>query len=240
MDIKKGTFKHEQTGEFPIATGGDAASSKFYMADFLGATMSCISTVAPACTADDGSKVHYKKIDEWTNYDPIKGASGDWGGLPIQIAVAPDNSGGLMANTLTSTITVFDPKTDKVAGWLPCDSGCHGINFGAKKGGGYYAYVTSKFANVIDVVDINPSGDGNPADAKIVGKLLTEATSDTQTDDSVVQSTRRHGRPGCDPDPDRLRGLGRARTEEPDQRRTHLQAASPAPVRQGLQVRRNS
>jgi DNA-binding beta-propeller fold protein YncE len=187
VDIKKGTFRHEQTGEFPIATGGDAASSKFYMADFLGATLSCISTEGPACTADDGTKVHYKKVDLWNNYDPIKGATGDWGGLPIQIAVAPDNSGGLMANTLTSTITVFDPKTDKLVASLPCDSGCHGINFGAKKGGGYYAYVTSKFANVIDVVDINPSGDGNPADAKIVGKLLTEATSDTQTDDTVVQ-----------------------------------------------------
>jgi hypothetical protein len=186
VDIKKGTFRHEQTGEFPIATGMDAASTKAYMADFLGATISCISLEKPACVADDGTKVHYKKIDEWTNYDPIKGASGDWGGLGIQIAVAPDNSGGLMANTLTSTLTVFDPKTDKIVKSLPCEAGCHGVNFGAKKGGGYYGYVSSKFANVLNIVDINPSGDGNPADAAIVGKILAEATPDTKTDDTVV------------------------------------------------------
>jgi DNA-binding beta-propeller fold protein YncE len=187
VDIKKGTFVHKPTGEFPIATGMDPAGTKTYMADFLGASISCFSNEKAACVADDGSKVENKTLDLWKGYDPISGSGGaPFGGLGIQIAVAPDNSGGLNANTLTSNLTVFDPKTDKVVAWLPCHAGCHGVNFGAKKGGGYYAYVTSKFANVIEVIDIDPNGDGNPADAAIVGQLLADSTSSTKMDDTVA------------------------------------------------------
>ena len=60
------------------------------------------------------------------------------------------------------------------------------MNFGAKKGGGYYGYVTSKFSNVLQVIDIDPDGDGNPADAAVVGRLLTDAVSGTAMDDSVT------------------------------------------------------
>lgn len=186
VDIKKGTFKHKPTGEFPIATGMNPRGTKTYMADFLGATMSCFSNVGKQCVADNGRKVANKRIDLWKNYDPVKGASGDFGGLPIQVAVSPDNAGGVMANTLTSKLTVFDPKTDKITGWLDCDAGCHGVNFGAKKGGGYYAYITNKFANVIQVVDVDPDGNGSPADAAVVGKLLADADAGTDVDDEVA------------------------------------------------------
>ena len=188
VDIKKGTFRHEKTGEFPIATGMDSGGTKSYMADFLGASLSCISNDPKinACVSDSGAKVHYKKVDLWKDYNPITGATGDFGGLPIQVAVAPDNSGGMMANTLSSNLTVFDPKTDKIVAWLPCEAGCHGVNFGAKKGGGYYGYVTSKFANVLTVVDIDPNSDGDASDAAVVGRILTNATSETAVDDQVV------------------------------------------------------
>jgi hypothetical protein len=186
VNIKKGTFVHKPTGEFPIATGMNPAGTKTYMADFLGASISCFSNEGAACVADDGTKVADKQIDLWGDYDPISGPAGNFGGLGIQIAVAPDNSGGINANTLTSNLTIFDPKTDKVVAWLPCHAGCHGVNFGAKKGGGYYAYVTSKFANVIEVVDIDPNGDGSPVDAAIVGQLLTDSTSSTAMDDTVT------------------------------------------------------
>lgn len=189
VDIKKGTFRHEKTGEFPIATGMDSGGTKTYMSDFLGASLSCITNEpkGKACVADNGTKVRYKKIDLWRNYNPVTGASGDFGGLSIQNAVAPDDSGGIIANTLSSNLTVFDPKTDKVTGWLPCDAGCHGVNFGAKKGGGYYAYITSKFANVLQIVDVDPNGDGSPTDAAVVGRVLTDATSETAVDDQVVE-----------------------------------------------------
>jgi DNA-binding beta-propeller fold protein YncE len=186
VDIRSGTMRHEQTGELPIATGMTADASKAYQADFSGATVSCISMKADACVDDSGAKVHYKKIDLWGNYDPIKGPKGDWGGLDIQIPVSPDNSAVLVANTLTSNITVIDPKTDKIVKWLPCDSGCHGINFGAKKGGGYYAYVSSKFSNAMSIIDPDPNGDGNPEDAAVVGRVLLAGDKNTATDDKLV------------------------------------------------------
>ncbi|MGQ0843186.1 MAG: copper oxidase, partial [Sporichthyaceae bacterium] len=170
------------------ATGMDARGDRTYMADFLGASLSCFSNAKKACIGEGGKKVDYKKIDLWENYDPIEGAGGGgFGGLPIQVAISPDDVGGLIANTFSSQLGIIDPKTDTIAGWLKCDAGCHGVNFGAKKGGGYYGYVTSKFANVIQVVDIDPDNDGNPADAAIVGRILTDAVSSTQTDDAVSE-----------------------------------------------------
>ena len=74
------------------------------------------------------------------------------------------------ANILTATITVVDTKTDTVVAMLPCDPGCHGAHYGAKKGGGYYAYVASKFSNALIVVDPDPNGDGDPSDAVEVGR----------------------------------------------------------------------
>ena len=35
------------------------------------------------------------------------------------------------------------------------------MNFGAKEGGGYYAYVTSKFSNRLIVLDYDKNNDGN-------------------------------------------------------------------------------
>ena len=185
IDNKKGTFKHVDAGEFPIATGMNNTSTKAYIADFLGASISCVSVTKAACV-DNGKKVDYKRLDLWQDYDPISGPAGAYGGLPIQIAVSPDNAGGVLANTFSSNLTIFDPKTDEIVAWLPCNAGCHGVNFGAKQGGGYYAYVSSKFANVMSIVDVDPNGDGNPADAAIVGKILTDATAGTAMDDTVV------------------------------------------------------
>jgi YVTN family beta-propeller protein len=112
--------------------------------------------------------------------------TGSFGGLPIQIPTSPDGKYVLVANTLTSNIAVIDTHTDKVVKYLPCDSGCHGINFGAKSGGGYYAYVSSKFSNAMAVVDGDPNGDGNPADAAVVGRLVLDQQPGSARDDTVV------------------------------------------------------
>jgi hypothetical protein len=77
---------------------------------------------------------------------------------------------------------VIDISKDEVIKVLPCDPGCHGVNWGAKKGGGYYAYVTSKFANVTSVVDPDPAGDGDISKTAVVGKFLTDAGPGTKTD----------------------------------------------------------
>jgi hypothetical protein len=87
------------------------------------------------------------------------------------------------ANTLTATITVVDTKTDTVVATLPCDPGCHGVQYGAKAGGGYYAYVASKFSNAMIVVDPAPGGD--PSKAAIVGRLLLAGNASAVQDDTV-------------------------------------------------------
>jgi YVTN family beta-propeller protein len=153
-------------------------ASKFYVANYLDGTISVIDTQ----TAQP-----IKTIDLLANYDPITGAiTGPVGGLPIQTPVSPNGKYMVTANTLTATIVITSTVTDTMVKMLPCDAGCHGVNFGAKQGGGYYAYVSSKFANTLLVVDPDPNGDGNPIDAALVGRVLLNATSQTARDDGIV------------------------------------------------------
>src|SRR5262249_24659037 len=97
------------------------------------------------------------------------------------------------ANTLTGRLTSTDPATDTVVKSLACDPGCHGVNFGAKKGGGYLVYVTSKFSNSLIVVDPDPNGNGNAADAVVVGRVVLNGTSDTPSDDTVIANAGEGG-----------------------------------------------
>jgi hypothetical protein len=116
-----------------------------------------------------------------------------FGAFPIQTPVSPNGKYLVTANTLTATITIVDTDDDEIEKMLLCDAGCHGVQFGAKQGGGYYAYVTSKFANTLLVVDIDPSNDGEADDAELVGRLLLNADQSTKTDDEI--SLQRNGRP---------------------------------------------
>jgi plastocyanin len=106
------------------------------------------------------------------------------GVFPIQTPVDPTGRVMVTANT-GGSITIVDTSIDKVVAMLPCDPGCHGVNFGAKAGGGYYAYVSSKFSNRLIVVDPDPNGDGNFADAAIAGTIAM-ADNSAKTDDTVV------------------------------------------------------
>ena len=188
LDNETGTWKKEPTGELPIATGAMSDQSKFYMADFLGGSVSCVSLGKNACVNGSGQKVHNASIDLWQNYDPVAGRNGDkpWGGLTIQLPVSPDDKALLAANTFSATVSVIDPKTDKVVKQLPCNAGCHGINFGAKKGGGYYAYVSNKFSNAMQVIDIDPNNDGKIDDAAVAGQLVLSSTPDTKVEGAIT------------------------------------------------------
>ncbi len=165
-------------GAIPIATGMMPDSSKYYVANFLDSTVSVIDTNA-------GSVI--KTINLLANYDPISGAiTGPVGGLPIQLPVSPNGRYMVTANTLTATITITDTATDTVVKMLPGDAGTHGVQFGAKKGGGYYAYVSSKFSNSLIVVDPDPNNDGNPQDAAIAGRIALVGVPETARDDSIT------------------------------------------------------
>jgi YVTN family beta-propeller protein len=102
---------------------------------------------------------------------------------PIQTPVSPDEKWAATAVfSLTNVnrpptnsadhVAIIDTTTDTVVAFVPTPAGTHGVNWGAKRGGGYYAYVTNQHANVLTIIDPDPNGDGNGADAAAVGTIL--------------------------------------------------------------------
>jgi DNA-binding beta-propeller fold protein YncE len=175
-------------GSHPIATGMTPDSSKYYVANFLDSTITVIET---------GTGAVLKTIDLLESYDPVSGAitpaGAPVGGLPIQTPVSPDGRFIVTANTLTATITIADSITDTLVKALPCDAGCHGVQFGAKKGGGYYAFVASKFSNTLLVVDPDPDANGDASDAAVVGRILLVRSAATAADDAIVGNAGQGG-----------------------------------------------
>ncbi len=167
----------------PLATSMMPDASKYYVANLLDSTITVV---------DMDTHHVIKHINLIEHYDPVSGAiSGPVGALPIQTPVSPDGKNMVTANTLSGTITIIDTRpglatTDEVVAMLACDPGCHGVQYGAKQGGGYYAYVSSKFSNRMLVVDPDPNGDGDPSDARIAGKVGLFSASTTQQDDTMA------------------------------------------------------
>ena len=167
----------------PIATGMMPDASKYYVANLLDSTMAVVDMHTHAVV---------KTINLIDGYDPVGGGiTGLVGALPIQTPVAPNGTNMVTANTLTGTITVIDTRpglatTDTIVAMLGCDPGCHGVQYGAKQDGGYYAYVSSKFSNTLLVVDPDPNHDGNPADAEVVGRVLLTEAIGTATDATIT------------------------------------------------------
>ncbi|MEK7768395.1 MAG: copper oxidase, partial [Pseudomonadota bacterium] len=174
-------------GAIPIATGMTPDSKKTYVASLLDSTITVIDTHNEAVLSTINLIANYNPITGAVVPDPVSGVT-FVGALPIQTPVSPDGKSMVTANTLTGTITIVDPKTDKVVAMLGCDPGCHGVQYGAKQGGGYYAYVSSKFSNRLIVVDADPNNDGNPADATIAGTVALTSAADgtTAIDDAIV------------------------------------------------------
>jgi len=172
-------------GALPIATGMTPDSKKTYVASLLNSTITVINTEAKTVVGTINLLANYDPIGGAVNPDPVSGVT-FVGGLPIQTPVSPNGKSMVTANTLTATITVVNPVTDTVVAMLPCDPGCHGVQYGAKQGGGYYAYVSSKFSNRLLVVDPDPNNDGSPVDATIVGKVLLTSVGTTATDDAIT------------------------------------------------------
>jgi DNA-binding beta-propeller fold protein YncE/plastocyanin len=179
------------TGALPIATGMMPDSSKYYVANLLSSTISVIDM-------DTGVKLHdinllqdYNPLaldlDKTTSADDAIQDDGDGilelGALPIQTPVSPDGKYMVTANTLSGTITIVDTSSDEIVSTLFCEAGCHGVQFGAKQGGGYYAYVSSKFANDLIVVDVD---DSSPDNLTVVGKILLTDPSPSVSDDKIV------------------------------------------------------
>lgn len=162
----------------PLATGMMPDASKYYVANLLDSSITVI---------DMNERRVIKTMNLIENYDPVTGAiTGPVGALPIQTPVSPNGRSMVTANTLTGTVLVTNTQTDTLVAMLGCDPGCHGVQYGAKQGGGYYAYVSSKFSNRLVVVDPDPNGDGNPADAAVAGTVGLFASGGTARDAAIT------------------------------------------------------
>jgi hypothetical protein len=102
---------------------------------------------------------------------------------PIQTPVSPDERWVATAVLSLTTVdrplvgaadhvAIIDTHDNEVVAFVPAPAGTHGVNWGAKLGGGYYAYVTNQHANVLTVIDPDPDGDGDGADAAVTGTIL--------------------------------------------------------------------
>ena len=191
IDLVPGTIAAKTpTGTLPIASSIMPDASKYYVSNYLDSTITCISIGLNACK-DGANTVATKNIHlllegflagvpkPLSNYDPIDGSPdmSQSGGLPIQTPVSPDGKFVFTANTLSGTISIIDTNTDTLVKVLKCSAGCHGVNFGAKKGGGYYAYVSSKFSNDLIIVDLDTQA--------IVGRVVLVGDVGTVSDDPV-------------------------------------------------------
>jgi DNA-binding beta-propeller fold protein YncE len=164
----------QPAGAVSIASGMMPDSSKYYVANYLGHTISVmngpVARTHPASNGLKGAGVYaigekIKDINLLEGYNPVTGCGagcvdGLIGGFPVQTPVSPDGKFVITGNTLGGNITIVDTATDTIVRIIPCDPGCHGVNFGAKAGGGYYAYVTPKFSNRLIVVDYDKNNDG--------------------------------------------------------------------------------
>lgn len=173
-----GNFPH---GPHPIAIG--VGKNKIYAANLLDHSLSVYDFNGnPVPVAANGGKPFINLI---APYNPITGAgAANSGILPIQTPVDPTGRVIVTANT-GGAITIIDTSSDTVVAVLPCDPGCHGVNFGAKANGGYFAYVTNKFSNRLIIVDPDPNNDGDFSDATVAGTIAL-ADNAAPADDAVV------------------------------------------------------
>ncbi len=158
-------------GVIPIAIWGNPQGTTAYAANFLGTPPSMLASLS---VIDVKGKKKLSDINIAKDYDPVSGKiTGEaYGLLPIQTPVSPDGKYVVTANTLSMSITIVDTATNEVVKSLPCEPGCHGVEFGLKKGGGYYAYVASKFANDLIVVDMDK--------LEVAGRILLSDPNDAQ------------------------------------------------------------
>lgn len=208
--------KHD-TGAVSIAASMMPDSSKYYVSNYLGHSISVMNgpKVLTAYTGTDGLKgagpyapgEKIKDISLLQGYDPVNGCNKQThscvddliGGLPVQTPVSPDGKFMVTGNTLGGTISIVSTTTDTLVKILSCDPGCHGVNFGAKKGGGYYAYVTPKFSNRLIVLDYDPNNDGDASDAVIAGWVIL--ANDNAPNDDAISGNRGMGAQGVLPVP---------------------------------------
>jgi plastocyanin len=103
--------------------------------------------------------------------------------VPIQTPVSPDErwvatavfsltTVGRAPTGAADHVAIIDTRTNQVVANVPAPAGAHGVNWGAKLGGGYYAYVSNQHSNALVIIDPDPNGDDDGSDAAAVGRVV--------------------------------------------------------------------
>jgi DNA-binding beta-propeller fold protein YncE/plastocyanin len=77
------------------------------------------------------------------------------GKMLIQVPFTPDDQLAVQASTGDAGVIVIDAVHDEVLKRIKTHPGAHGVAIGDKAGGGWYAYVTHKYADVLTVIDMD-------------------------------------------------------------------------------------
>jgi len=76
------------------------------------------------------------------------------GKAPIQAIPSPDGAYVLVALTGDAAVAVVDTQNWELVKTIPSGAGAHGVYYGSKQNGGWYAYISNKFVPWVTVVDM--------------------------------------------------------------------------------------
>lgn len=134
-------------GVYPVAVGARSDCTKSYTTNAVSGTITVSDILS-------GAPVHNIDLPICLQCS-ILGVSAPHTTVPVQIPVSPDNRYVMPAMAKAGQLAIIDANSDSVINVVDCGSGCHGANFGAKRGGGFYGYATMQYQDKVTVVDMN-------------------------------------------------------------------------------------
>jgi DNA-binding beta-propeller fold protein YncE len=120
-------------GKLPLAASVNSAGTKAYIPSALDGTVTIIDLARRE----------------------VVGRINDVGPGLIQVPFTPDDRWAVQAVSGAGEVAIIDAQTDRVVKRLKTHPGAHGVTFGHKQGGGWYAYVSHKFSNALTVIDMD-------------------------------------------------------------------------------------
>lgn len=134
-------------GVYPVATGALSDCTKSYTSNAVSGTITVNNVVS-------GEVVHVIELPACAQCT-LMGLPAPHTMVPIQIPNSPDNKYIIVALGKAAQVAIIDAVTDSVINVVDCGSGCHGANMGAKKGGGFYGWVSMQYQDKMTVVDMD-------------------------------------------------------------------------------------
>lgn len=120
-------------GKLPLAASVNSAGTKAYIPSALDGTITIIDLRSRQ----------------------VSGVIRDVGSGLIQVPFTPDDRWAVQAISGAGEVAIIDAQTDQIVKRIKTHLGAHGVVFGLKEGGGWYAYVSHKFSDVLSIIDMD-------------------------------------------------------------------------------------